>query len=126
MKTLITVVLFALATSLSAVTLADNHSTLRVVAVDTNDVDAYVAELRKGKQMMMKIDPKMVMRAWRGTFAGEAAGAVIVSLEYPGSLSDFAIAWEKTLADKKMAAWLDGLSSLRRIVSDSLYQEMPL
>ena len=126
MKTLITVVVLALATSLSAVTLADNHSTLRVVAVDTNDVDAYVAELRKGKRMMMKIAPKMVMRAWRGTFAGDDAGAVIVTLEYPGSLSKFASAWEKTLADKKMAAWLDGLSGLRRLVSDSLYQEMSL
>lgn len=126
MKALLTAVLFALATSLSAVTFADGHSTLRVVAVDTTDANAYIAELRKGKKMIMKVDSKMSMRAWRATFAGPTAGTVIVALEYPGALSDFAGAWEKTLADKNMASWLDGLSGLRTIISDSLYQEIPL
>ena len=126
MKTLMKVALFALAFSLSAVTLADNHSTLRVVTVATDDVDAYIVQLRKGKQLMMKVAPKMLMRAWRGTFAGEAAGSIIVSLEYPGSLSDFASAWEKTQGDKDMAAWLDGLSGMRKLVSDSLYQEISI
>ena len=126
MKTLITIVLLTLATSLSAVAQADNHATMRVVAVATDNVDAYVAEVRKGKQMMKKLAPKMVMRAWQATFAGDAAGAVIVTLEHPGSLSAFAGAWEKTLADKEMAAWLDGLSGLRQLVSDSLYQELSL
>jgi len=116
MKTLINVVLFALVASFSALSFADGHSTMRVVAVDTNDVGAYIAELGKGKQMMNEIAPAMVMRAWRATFAGEAAGTVIVSLEHPGSLSAFSAAWEKTL----------GLSGLRRLVSDSLYEEMPL
>jgi hypothetical protein len=126
MKLMLTAVLFVLATSLSAVTFADDHSTLRVVAVNATDANAYIAELRKGKEMMMKIDSKMSMRAWRATFAGTTTGTVIVALEYPGSLSDFAGAWEKTLADKGMASWLDGLSGLRAIVSDSLYQEIPL
>ncbi|MEH6567487.1 MAG: hypothetical protein V7709_00315 [Halioglobus sp.] len=126
MKTLIKVVLFAVVTSFSALGFADGHSTMRVVAVQTSDAGAYVVELRKGKQMMNKIAPKMVMRAWRATFAGEGAGTVIVSLEHPGSLSTFASAWEKTLADKKMAEWLSGLSGLRQLVSDSLYEEMPI
>jgi hypothetical protein len=126
MKTLIAAVLFAITTSFSAVTLADGHTTLRVVAVSTNDVDAYVAELRKGKQMIAKIAPKMEMRAWQATFAGDNTGAVVVTLQHPGPLSAFATAWEKTLADKKMAAWLDGLGSLRELVADSLYQELPL
>ena len=126
MKVLLTAVLFVLATSLSAVTFADGHSTMRVVAVDTDDADAYIAELRKGKKMIAKVDPKMSMRSWRATFAGANAGTVIVALEYPGNLSDFAVAWEKTLADKGMASWLGGLSGLRTIVSDSLYQEIPL
>lgn len=126
MKTMIKVVLFALATSFSSLGFADGHSTMRVVAVQTSDAGAYVAELRKGKQMMNKIAPGMVMRAWRATFAGEGAGTIIVSLEHPGSLSTFASAWEKTLADKKMAAWLNGLSGLRQLVSDSLYEEMPI
>jgi hypothetical protein len=126
MKTLIAAVLIAITTSFSAVTLADGHTTMRVVAVSTDDVDAYVAELRKGKQMIAKIAPKMEMRAWQATFAGDNTGAVVVTLQHPGSLSAFATAWEKTLADKKMAAWLGGLGSLRELVADSLYQELPL
>ena len=113
MKTFITALIFAITTSFSATSFADGHTTLRVVAVSTSDVEAYVAELGKGKQMMAKLTPKMVMRAWQATFAGEETGAVIVSLEYPGSTSAFATAWEKTLADKKMAAWLKGLGGLR-------------
>ncbi len=126
MKTLIAAVLFAITTSFSAVTLADGLTTMRVVAVSTDDVDAYVAELRKGKQIIAKIAPKMEMRAWQATFAGDNTGAVVVTLQHPGSLSAFAIAWEKTLADKKMEAWLGGLGSLRELVSDSLYQELSL
>jgi hypothetical protein len=126
MKTLITALIFAVATTLSAATFADGHTTLRVVAVSTDDVEAYVAELSKGKQMMAKLTPKMVMRAWQATFAGEETGAVIVSLEYPGSISAFATAWEKTLADKNMAAWLKDLGDLRELVSDSLYRELSI
>ena len=126
MKSLATAFMFVIFSSLSAVTFADGHTTLRVVSVNTNDVGAYVAELRKGKQMMAKLAPKMMMRAWQATFAGEETGAVIVSLEHPGSMSAFATAWEKTLADKKMAAWLEGLGSLRDLVSDSLYRELSL
>ncbi len=126
MKTLVSAVIFVIATTLSAATFADGHTTLRVVTVSTDDVDAYVAELGKGKEMMAKLTPKMVMRAWQATFAGEETGAVIVSLEYPGSLSAFATAWEKTLKDKKMADWLKGLGDLRELVADSLYRELSI
>jgi hypothetical protein len=126
MKHLISVVLLVSAVALSTVAQADDHSTLRVIRVDTSDTDAYVAQLRKGKAMMMKTAPKMQMRVWRSTFAGSDTGAIIVGLEHPGSLADFASAWEKTQNDKEMAAWLDGLSDLRKLVSDSLYQEIPL
>ncbi len=126
MKTLIAALIFAFTTTLSAATFADGHTTLRVVTVSTDDVDAYVTELGKGKQMMSKLTPKMIMRAWQATFAGEETGSVIVSLEYPGSVSAFATAWEKTLADKKMADWLKGLGGLRTLVSDSLYRELSI
>ena len=126
MKILVIALTFAVLTSLSAITSADGHTTLRVVSVSTGDVGAYVAELRKGKQMMAKISPKMEMRAWQATFAGEETGAVIVALEYPGSLSEFATAWEKTLSDKQMVEWLEGLGSMRELVSDSLYRELSI
>mgnify|MGYP001554273727 CR=1 FL=1 len=75
---------------------------------------------------MATLSPKMEMRAWQATFAGEAAGTVIVGIEHPGSLSAFATSWEKIQADSAVSKWLAGLSGIREIVSDSLYNEVPL
>ena len=81
MKTLLTAVLFTLATAVSGVALADGHTTMRVVAVSTDNVDAYVAELKKGKAMIAKIAPKMRMQAWQATFAGDNAGLIVAEVE---------------------------------------------
>ena len=126
MKRLIASILFGLTLSLSTAVFADGHSTLRVVMVDTDDAAAYTAQLKEGSRLIKKVAPKMTMRAWRATFAGNATGAVIVGLEYPGSLADFATAWEKIQADKSVSKWLSGLSGLRTIVSDSLYNEISI
>ena len=126
MKRLIASILLGLTLSLSTAVFADGHSTLRVVMVDTDDAAAYTAQLKEGSRLIKKVAPKMAMRAWRATFAGNATGAVIVGLEYPGSLADFATAWEKIQADKSVSKWLSGLSGLRTIVSDSLYNEISI
>ena len=126
MKRLIASILLGLTLSLSTAVFADGHSTLRVVMVDTDDAAAYTAQLKEGSRLIKKVAPKMTMRAWRATFAGNATGAVIVGLEYPGSLADFATAWEKIQADKSVSKWLSGLSGLRTIISDSLYNEISI
>jgi hypothetical protein len=122
----IKIALLVLMASLSTVAFADGHSTLRVVVVQTDDVGAYVAQLSEGKRMIARIDPKMTMRAWQATFSGNTTGSVVVALEYPGSLSEFAVGWEKALADEALTEWLAGLSGLRTIISDSLYNELSL
>jgi len=126
MRKLMTVILLALTMSLSITAVADDHSTMRVVRVQADDVGAYIAQLSEGKKLISAIDSKFTVRAWQATFAGEAAGAVIVAVEYPGSFGDFAVAWEKLIADPAVGTWLGGLSGLRRIASDSLYNELPL
>lgn len=126
MARIISFVLLSLALSLSSSVFAGENATPRVVVVETNDAPAYVTELKQGSKLLNKVDSKFVMRAWRGTFAGNATGAVVVALEYPGSFGDFAQAWDKALADSSIANWLAGLSGLRKIISDSLYEEMPL
>ena len=126
MKRLITSILLGLTLSLSTLASADGHATLRVVAVQTDDAAAYIKQLKEGKQMIQKVAPKMTMRAWRATFAGDATGTVIVGLEHPGSLADFATAWDKIQADKSVAKWLAGLSGLRRILSDSIDNEISI
>lgn len=126
MRALITVILLGLSMSLSITAMADEHSTLRVVQVHTDDAGAYVAQLSEGRKLITASDQKFIIRAWQATFAGEAAGAVIVAVEYPGSFGDFAMAWDKLVADPSVAKWLGGLSGLRTIVSDSLYKELSL
>ena len=126
MTKIITCVLLGLIASLSTAAFADEHSTLRVVVVQTDDVEAYAAQLSEGNKMLTRVDSNFIMRAWQATFSGDTTGSVVVAVEYPGSLSDFAQAWEKALADEALAEWLAGLSGLRTIVSDSLYNEMPL
>ncbi|PKG97735.1 hypothetical protein [Paraglaciecola sp. MB-3u-78] len=126
MKKLITLILLGLMLSLSTAVFADELSTLRVVVVDTDDAGAYIAQLNKGSLLIKAIAPKMTIRAWRATFAGDSTGAMIVALEYPGSLADFATAWDKVQADKSVAQWLAGLAELRKIVSDSLYSEIEI
>lgn len=126
MTKLITFILLGLIASLSTAAFADEHSTLRVVVVQTDDVRAYAAQLSEGNKMLTRVDSKFSMRAWQATFSGNTTGSVIVAVEYPGALSDFAQAWEKAMADEALSEWLAGLSDLRTIVSDSLYNEMPL
>ena len=126
MRKLMTVILLGLTMSLSITAVADDHSTLRVVQVQADDVGAYVAQLGEGKKLISAVDSKFTIRAWQATFAGEATGAVIVAVEYPGSFGEFAMAWEKLIADPVVGTWLGGLSELRRITSDSLYNEFPL
>ena len=124
MKRLIAIILLGLTLSLSTSVLADEHSTLRVVVVETNDAAAYIEQLNKGSMLIKAITPKMTIRVWQATFAGDSTGAMIVGLEYPGSFADFANAWDKVQADKSVAQWLTGLAGLRKIVSDSLYSEI--
>ena len=126
MTRLITFILLGLIASLSTAAFADEHSTLRVVVVQTDDVGAYAAQLSEGNKMLTRVDSNFIMRAWQATFSGDTTGSVVVALEYPGSLSGFAQAWDKALADEELAEWLAGLSGLRTIVSDSLYNELPL
>ena len=80
----------------------------------------------EGRAIIAKVDPKFTLRAWQATFAGERTGAIAVAVEYPGDFAAFATAWSRLVSDKAVSEWLCGLSGLRTIASDSLYQEIGL
>jgi hypothetical protein len=126
MKRLLTVLVLSLTIMYSVTVAAVDGSTLRVVVVQTSDAEGYIAQLTEGKKLIDAVDKKFTIRAWQATFAGDATGTVIVGVEYPGSFGEFGVAWEKLISDPAVGGWLAGLSGLRTIVSDSIYNEYPL
>lgn len=122
MKTKIPV-LFALVAFVSIFATRLEATVLRVVVVKTDDVAAYVKEIENGRALHKKLDSPAVVRVWRTIAAGPNSGQVVVSLEYP-DMAAYAKDFEKTKASAEYAAWLKGLSKLRTILSDSLYEEI--
>lgn len=101
-----------------------NAATLRVVAVQTSEVAAYTkAILTDGQALWKRKGSAAQFRVWQATFAGEDVGTVIVSVEYPNME---ALAKDMALlrSDPELTAWLAGLAKMRKVLSDSLYEEM--
>ena len=64
-----------------------------------------------------------IIRVWQATFAGDETGTVVVSIDYP-DLASLAHDAEIQATSAEVQAWIAGLASMRKIVSDSLYQEL--
>lgn len=102
---------------------AAETTVLRVVVVQTDSVDSYVKQIERGKAILKRLQSPAEVRVWRARFAGPEAGAVVVSVEYP-SLTALAEGEAKAAADTEYQTWLKGLDKMRKIVSDSLYNEL--
>jgi len=123
MKPKLTLVLAALFAALCLASSA--HATLqRVVVIRTDDIDAYVKELQKGQEMLKNMGSVQVLRVWRPRFGGEA-GTLAVAVEYP-DLAAYAADEKKAGAHAEFQAWLKNLAMMRKIVSDSLHEELKL
>jgi hypothetical protein len=96
---------------------------VRVIVVQTDDLDAYLKELQRGEALRKRIGAGGVLRVFQARFAGPETGAVVVTIEFP-SLTAMAEADTKLSADAEFQTWLKGLDKLRKIVSDSLYEEL--
>jgi hypothetical protein len=101
---------------------AASASTLRVVVVQTSDVAAYAKALQEGQALLTKKGSPAHIRAWVARYAGPEAGSVVVSVEYPDLA---ALAKDDALfaSDAEVRAWLQSLGKIRKIVSDSIYEE---
>lgn len=109
---------------LSALASAAEATVLRIIVVQTDNLDGYLKEVERGRAIFKRLQSSATVRAWRAKFAGPEAGGVVVSVEYP-DLATLAKDEAKGAADPEYQAWLKGLDKLRKIVSDSLYQELP-
>ena len=100
-----------------------NAATMRVVVVDASDVAAYVKAVHEGQALLKKKGSAAELHVWIARYAGENAGSVVVSIEYP-SLEALAKDDALMRSDAELVAWLERLGKLRKIVSDSIYEEL--
>jgi len=114
--------LLALIASLLLVGTA-NADTLRVVVLQTADVAAYIKALEAGKVLLKKKGSSAKIRAWLARYAGDDTGSVVVSVEYP-NLAALASDEAMFSSDAELRAWLVSLGKVRKVVSDSIYEEL--
>jgi hypothetical protein len=96
---------------------------LRVVVVETSDVAAYMSQLNSLKASMQRMGSKSTIRAWRARFAGPNAGSIVVAVEY-ADMAAFAAEDARIAKDAEYQATLKAMGKVRKIVSDSLYEEL--
>jgi hypothetical protein len=102
---------------------AAGPTVVRVLVVQTDNLDAYLKEIERGRALLKRLEIPEVIRVFQARFAGPEAGAVVVTVEFP-SMAALAEAEVKTAADAEYQTWLKGLDKLRKIISDSLYNEL--
>jgi hypothetical protein len=96
---------------------------LRVVVIETKDVPGYMADIARIRAIQQRLGSKAVLRVWRARYAGADAGAIVVALEYPDWAS-FTGDEAQQNGDAEYQAVIKGLDAKRRIVSDSIYEEV--
>ena len=102
---------------------AADSAVMRVVVVQPTDLKMYVSELGVAQRLLDKAGITVRVRVWQAQFAGKEAGTVAVALEF-ASLSEMARYYEQTQSNPELAAQLGKIAVLRKVVSDSLYQDI--
>jgi hypothetical protein len=114
---------FAFLALLLCGTVAAQAAVKRVVVVETSDEAAYIKGVEQGRPLLKSKGSQATIRVWKGKFAGSDVGRVVVSVEYP-SLEALAADVTRMSDDPELKKWLDGLSKVRTVVSDSIYEEL--
>ena len=103
--------------SASAATIA------RVISVQVTDLKAYTHEVDVLQGQLKKAGAAVTIRIWRARFAGSETGTLIVAIEMP-DLATLAKVDELQKSNAEIAGTMQKIGALRKIVSDSLYDEV--
>jgi hypothetical protein len=95
----------------------------RVIGVQVTDLKAYAHEVDVLQGQLKKAGATVTIRIWRARFAGSDAGALIVAVEMP-DLATLAKVDDLQKSNAEIAATMQKIGALRKIVSDSLYEEV--
>ena len=107
----------------SAVALSAS-TVLRVIAVQTPDIKTYRHEVETLQGEFKKEGLPVTLRVWRATYAGPDTGTIIVTVEVPdiGTLAKIEEAVMKP--NSALGATMKRIEAIRKIASDSLYEEL--
>ncbi len=111
-----------LALSPSAAVAADKP-VLRVIVVQASDVAAYVRELDLVRAAWQKHNVPATLTVYRASYAGPETGTVIVEARFPSMLA-LAQGMELARSEPEIVAEMAKLVPLRKVLSDSLYDEL--
>ena len=99
-------------------------ATLRVIAVQTLDIKAYRHEVETLQDEFKKEGLPVTLRVWRATYAGPDTGTIIVTLEVP-DLATLAKVQDAVMKpNSALGATMKRIEAIRKITSDSLYEEL--
>ncbi len=96
---------------------------LRIAVVETSDVAGYVKAIKAAEADLQKKGSPIKVRVWRALFAGDQAGSIVVSAEYP-SLAALAADRERAGGEAAFRATFLRIDQIGKVVSDSIYTDI--
>ena len=124
MGRLILSILAATGLALGSAVALSASTTLRVIAVQTSDIKSYRHEVDILQGQFKKEGLPVTLRVWRATYAGPDTGTIIVTVEVP-DLATLAKVEDAVLKpNSALGATMKRIEAIRKIASDSLYEEL--
>jgi hypothetical protein len=99
-------------------------TTLRVIAVQTPDIKTYRHEVETLQGEFKKEGLPVTLRVWRATYAGPDTGTIIVTVEVPDLATLAKIEDAVMKPNSPLSAIMKRIEAIRKITSDSLYEEL--
>lgn len=96
---------------------------IRVAVVETSDPAAYVKQIKQAEADLQKKGSQIKVRVWRGLFAGDKTGSVVVVAEYP-SLAALAADRDRGAGEPGIRSMMARIDQVGKVVSDSIYTEI--
>ena len=117
-------VLAAMGLALVSAAALPASTVLRVIAIQTSDIKTYRHEVDTLQGEFKKEGLPVTLRVWRATYAGPDTGTIIVTVEVPdiGTLAKIEEAVMKP--NSALGATMKRIEAIRKIASDSLYEEL--
>jgi hypothetical protein len=121
---LILSVLAVMGLALASAAALPASTVLRVIAIQTPDIKTYRHEVETLQSEFKKEGLPVTLRVWRATYAGPDTGTIIVTVEVPdiGTLAKIEEAVAKP--NSALGATMKRIEAIRKIASDSLYEEL--